>query len=66
MRVLTQGFVATAPSVLAAAGSWRRIEVAMTPDAYVILLSAALPMVLCHLAYAPCSAADSGRFPSNM
>lgn len=52
VRCWTQGFVATAPSVLAAAGVVAAVEVAMTPDAYVILMSAAVPMMLCHLAYA--------------
>jgi len=51
VRCWTQNFLSTAPSVFAAAAVVAGIEVAMTPDAYILLIAAAVPMALCHLAY---------------
>jgi hypothetical protein len=52
VRVWTQSFLSTAPSFFAAAAVVAGIEIAMTRDAYLLLVSAALPMAACHLAYA--------------
>jgi hypothetical protein len=46
-----QHFLGTAPSVFAAAAVVAGVELAMTPDAYGLLVAAAVPMALCHLAY---------------
>jgi hypothetical protein len=51
VRVWTQNFLSTSPTVFVAAAVVAGIEVAMTPDAYVLLIAAAVPMALCHLAY---------------
>ena len=51
VRCWTQNFLSTAPSVVAAAAVVAGLEVAMSPDAYVLLIAAAVPMALCHLAY---------------
>ena len=52
LRCWSQSFLSTAPSVLAAAAVVAGIEVTMTRDAYVMLATAAVPMALCHAAYA--------------
>jgi hypothetical protein len=52
MRTWQQSFLATAPSVFAAAGVVAAIEIVMTRDAYTLLVATAVPMALCHLAYA--------------
>ena len=51
LRTWSQHFLGTAPSVFAAALAVAIVEVAMTPDAYVLLVAAAVPMALCHMAY---------------
>lgn len=51
VRCWTQNFLSTAPSVFAAAAVVAGLEAAMSPDAYVLLIAAAVPMALCHLAY---------------
>lgn len=51
LRCWSQSFLSTAPGVVAAAVVVAGIEVAMTPDAYVLLIATAVPMALCHLAY---------------
>ena len=52
VRIWQQHFVGTAPSVFAAAGVVAVIEIMMTRDAYMLLVATAVPMALCHLAYA--------------
>jgi hypothetical protein len=52
LRIWQQSFVRTAPSCLVAAGVVATLEIAMTGDAYGVLVAAAVPMVLCHYAYA--------------
>ena len=51
LRTWSQHFLGTAPSVFAAALVVAIVEVAMTPDAYLLLVAAAVPMALCHMAY---------------
>jgi len=51
VRCWTQNFLATAPGVFAAAVVVAALQVAVTPDAYVLVVAAAVPMALCHLAY---------------
>jgi hypothetical protein len=51
VRCWTQHFLSTAPCVFAAAAVVAGVELAMTPDAYLLLVATALPMALCHLAY---------------
>jgi hypothetical protein len=51
VRLWSQHFLSTAPSVFAAAAVVAGIEIAMTRDAYLLLASTALPMALCHFAY---------------
>ena len=51
VRCWTQNFLSTAPSVFAAAAVVAGLEAAMSSDAYVLLIAAAVPMALCHLAY---------------
>ena len=51
VRCWTQHFLSTAPSVFAAAAVVAGVRLAMTADAYVLLVAAAVPMALCHLAY---------------
>jgi hypothetical protein len=52
MHCWQQNFVRTPPSYLAAAAVVAGIEFATTTDPYVLLVYAALPMALCHVAYA--------------
>lgn len=52
LRCWSQSFLSTAPSVLAAAVVIAAIEVTMTADVYLLLATAAVPMALCHAAYA--------------
>lgn len=47
-----QNFLRTAPSCLAAAGIVASLQLAMSPDGYVLLLAAAVPLAVCHLAHA--------------
>jgi hypothetical protein len=52
VRCWRQHFLSTAPSVFAAAAIVAGIEIMMTSDAYLLLVATAVPMALCHLAYA--------------
>jgi hypothetical protein len=51
VRCWSQHFLATAPSVFAAAGAVAVAEIAMSGDAYLLLVATAIPMALCHFAY---------------
>jgi hypothetical protein len=51
VRLWSQHFLSTAPSVFAAAAVVAGIEIAMTRDAYMLLASAAIPMAICHFVY---------------
>ena len=50
-RCWTESFLSTAPSVFAAVAVVSSVEVAMSPDAYILLVATAVPMALCHIAY---------------
>jgi hypothetical protein len=53
LPALWQGhFVRTAPGYLAAASVVATLELLMRPEVYLMLPSAVVPMILCHLAYA--------------
>lgn len=52
LRCWLHGFLRTAPSCLAAAGIVGFISFLITTNAYVLLASTAVPLVVCHLAYA--------------
>ena len=52
VRCWSQNFLSTAPSVFAAAAVVAGIEIAMTSDAYLLLVATVLPMAVCHVAYA--------------
>ena len=52
VRCWQQNFLRTAPSCFLAAGVVAGLSIALTPDAYLLLIAAAVPTVIMHVAHA--------------